>query len=961
MLKNNLTFILLLFVLSFITKANSVSDLIPKLDNTKDPNQILLNINISEKYRDINLDSSKYFIKNAIQIARVINNYELLAKSYKSAGVTYYFLGDYTQALDYYNKSITYFKKLKDLDNVSKIYNNIGIIYESWGDYQSSMSYYLKCLDIEKKLSDTIGIAGSYNNIANTYYYIKKYDKGINYLKKSYKIFKGNDKKQEANILNNIGKFYETDNKIDSAIIYYKKALEIRKTINDKVGIALSYNNIGYTYFLKKDYSTAIHFYLKSLKFAKKIGSKKQIFSTSDNLSKAYFKINNIDSTKYFLKKCLNLTDSTNFIIYKLDYYLLKSQIYKKQNNFKEALNYYYKYSTLKDSLLNRQKIENTELIYQKFKNRENQKKIEIKNLQIAKDKNETKFKDKINLILVISITILLILLVFVFHLFIINKHINNKLKIESNIRKKIQQSLKYTKEKLQNSIKNKDAEIINQFNYINSILTMLPIGVITSDIKGNINFVNKYAALTFGITDTKQAIGINLFSDNRFIKVGLPKYLNKVIETKNTQKIIITDNNSKLKEPIIYNVTVKLIRNNNSEFLLGLIEDITLQKKYEQNLLKLKDAANESNKLKSIFLANLSHEIRTPLNAIIGFAELLESEDISNEQSKKYLSIIQKNSLSLLNLINDIIDISKIEAGELKISKSITNITDLLKQIYLINKEVSLKNNPNVTIKLLIPDEELFILTDENRLKQILINLINNAIKFTKKGEIIIGYTKNANKINFFVKDTGVGIPDKDISTIFNRFFQASNQVEKTNSGSGLGLAITKDLVELLGGTIKCKSQINKGTEFYFDLPNDFTSLDNKSENKNTKIDLTGINILVAEDNDSNFMYINELLTNNKAKVMRAINGFEVVNILKNNTNFDIIFLDIRMPVVDGISALKEIKKLGIKTPVIAQTAYAINNEQEKYIKLGFDDYISKPIIKNQLFDIISKYIKLT
>ncbi len=959
MLKNNLILLFVLLSLSII-KANTITNLSKKLTDKKTPNQILLNINISEKYRNINFDSSKYYITKAIKIANNINNYELLAKSYKSAGVTYYFTGDYNKALDYYNKALVIFNKLKDLENSSKVYNNKGIIYEHWGDYQKSMSNYLKCLKIEKQLHDTIGIAGSYNNLANTYFYIKNYKQGIYYLKKSYAIFKNNDKEQEANILNNIGKFFENDNKIDSSLIYYFDALKIRKQINDKEGLSLSYNNIGYIYLLKKEYKTAIHYFYTSLKLAKSLSNKKQIFSTSENLSKAYHNINNIDSTEYFLNKCLNLTDSTNFFTYKVNYYLIKSEISRKQNKINEALNYYIKYSKLKDSLLNRKNIENTELIYQKFKNQQNNKELKIKNLQIEKTKAENKFKDKLNFLLTLSITLLILFLLFVIYLFILNKRTNKKLIQEVQIRKKIQQSLLLAKNKLNNSVKLKDSELVNQFNYINSILLSLPVGVITANINGDINFTNNYASLIFGISDTSKAKGINLFIDNRFVKVGLPEYLNKVIKTKKIQNFIITDDNKKRNKVILYKVTIKYIENTSAPFLLGLIEDITIQKKYEENLVKLKDAANEANKLKSIFLANLSHEIRTPLNAIIGFAELLENNNLPPEKAKNYLSIIQKNSISLLNLINDIIDISKIEANELKIHKKLTDVNNLLKQIYLINKKINLKNKPDIEIKLDIPDENLLLITDENRLKQIIINLINNAIKFTEKGEIIIGYTKDKNQVKFFIKDTGVGIPKKDLPTIFNRFFQASNQVEKNNSGRGLGLSITKNLIELLGGSIYCESEVNKGSKFYFTLPNDLLLTSEINNEKNIKINLQGINILIAEDNDSNFLYINELLKSKKANITRTVNGIETINILKTNTNFDIILLDIRMPIVDGIATLKEIKKLNIKIPVIAQTAYASDDERSKYIKLGFDDYISKPINSKKLFEILKKFIKL-
>lgn len=946
---------------SLLVFSKGETDLLKKLNSEKTSEQALLNINISELYRNSDLDKSIKYIENAILISESLNNDKIKAKALKSAGVSYFYKSDYQKSLLYYSKASLLFLKFKDFDNLSKVYNNIGIIYERWGDYKNSMFYYLKCLRIENELNDTIGVAGSYNNIANTYFYIKDFDNGIIYLKKAYKIFKDNNKEQEANISNNIGVFFEKKGNLDSALFYYNKSLNIRKEINDEIGLSVSNNNIGYVNFLKNNYKKSIGYFKKSLLYSKKIKNNKQIISTLENFANTYIKLNKLDSTIFYLDESMQYSDSTNIFQLKLNYYKLISKVFKLKKDFKNSLYYFELYSNLKDSLLNNKKIESTELIYQKYDSEQKQLELKLKDFQIKKANKERKFNDKLNFMLILSIILLLGFITIIVYLLIINNKKSKKLNIETKTRKEIQKSLSFTKSKLINSLKNKDEEIINKNIYLNLVLKSLPIGIITSDKYGNIIFANKYASMSLGLNNPEEANGINLITDKRFQKVGVSNQLKKVIELKKACQFNIINTFSKASNNIIYKVTINPIENNKDEIYFGLIEDITLQKKYEDNLITSKELEVNSNKLKSIFLANISHEIRTPLNAIIGFSELLESEDISKEKSKTYLEIIQKNSKSLLNLINDIIDISKIEAGELKIYKKVTNINNLLKQICLVNKEIKIIQNPNLKIKLNITEkDDLLLITDENRLKQIIDNLVNNAIKFTPKGEINLGYTKYGDRIEFYIEDTGVGVPEKDLPTIFNRFFQASNQVEKINSGSGLGLAITKNLVELLGGTITCVSKINEGTKFTFSLPLDYPLNYEENVNAINTLDLKGLKVLIAEDNESNYIYLKDLLEKNNATVQRANNGFEAISKLKNDKNFDIIFMDIRMPIIDGITAFNEIKKLNINIPIIAQTAYASNDEREKYINIGFTDYISKPIYSKKLFDVIKKHCNL-
>ncbi len=362
--------------------------------------------------------------------------------------------------------------------------------------------------------------------------------------------------------------------------------------------------------------------------------------------------------------------------------------------------------------------------------------------------------------------------------------------------------------------------------------------------------------------------------------------------------------------------------------------------------------AAKESEKLKAAFLANMSHEIRTPMNAIIGFADVLKSLTFDKKQ-KQFLNIISNSGNHLLKLINNIVDISKIQAEGLTLSHSNFNIYELIEEI--VNELQILKQN--VAIKINIPDKELIIYADKTRIKQVFINLLNNAIKFTENGEIKIGYELSSEKIIFFVKDTGVGISKKELNKIFIKFTQVGNNKNKINEGAGLGLTISKSIIEAHDGKIWVKSELNIGSTFYFSLPSTCVT-NNYIIDNTTKLGcellLTNKKILIAEDKDSNYLLLKELL-NDKNTLIRAINGIEAISMYMSE-NPDIILMDIQMPECNGFEATREIRKLDKNIPIIGQTAFAIKKPKANLIKKGFTNHIAKPIIKSELYKILNE-----
>ncbi len=396
-----------------------------------------------------------------------------------------------------------------------------------------------------------------------------------------------------------------------------------------------------------------------------------------------------------------------------------------------------------------------------------------------------------------------------------------------------------------------------------------------------------------------------------------------------------------------------------------------SLVKERTRELLKAKEKAEESDKLKSSFLANMSHEIRTPLNAILGFSSLLTENRVKNDKRREqYNAIIRNSCKTLLDLINDILEISKIESGQLELHPKEVLLEEVINNmIGLFDMLIKRKEtNQNKRIELKINIEETIlktrIITDKLRLEQVLTNLISNAIKFTNQGYIEIGCSKtqDINMLQFYVKDTGVGMKDEDQHIVFDRFRKIEKDVSNIQRGAGLGLTISKQLVNILGGSIYLNSKIGEGSVFYFTIPlmqpDSTYKADVIIKRRNQIPNLSGFQILVAEDDESNFIYIQQLLHNTHAKIIHAINGKEVLKIMSNHHQIQLILMDIRMPVIDGIQTLHELKKLNVRIPVIAQTAYSMEDEVIKLRKEGFDDYISKPIQREQLYCILKKYL---
>ena len=390
---------------------------------------------------------------------------------------------------------------------------------------------------------------------------------------------------------------------------------------------------------------------------------------------------------------------------------------------------------------------------------------------------------------------------------------------------------------------------------------------------------------------------------------------------------------------------------------------DISRIKEVEEKLLREKAKAEQADNMKSSFLANMSHEIRTPMNSIIGFSELLLEKAYDEKEKESFVNLIIQNGKSLLNLINDIIDLSKIEAGYLQIEYEKCDVRNVLVMLVENFRRQINGMRKNVEIRLSESFENHFIVTDSFRLNQILANLIGNAVKFTKEGYIELGckLTDDNRYIEFYVKDTGLGISKGNLQSIFQRFERIQTDSLKDADGTGLGLYITNQLVRLLGGEIRAESKEGVGSIFRFTIPYQPApgqKTDRKTSTEGEFYDFEGKTFLIAEDNEANYYFLKNLLTSFRAKILWAKNGKEAVEQCRKNDSIDMVLMDIKMPEMDGYEAVKLIKTSKPSMPVIAETAFAVVGEDKKCYDAGFDDYVSKPIDTRSLLSKINQLI---
>jgi len=508
--------------------------------------------------------------------------------------------------------------------------------------------------------------------------------------------------------------------------------------------------------------------------------------------------------------------------------------------------------------------------------------------------------------------------------------------------------------------------EALKQEKYLmEALMNNLPHHIYFKDKDCRFIRINKSHAKTFGLKMPEEAIGktdFDFFTEEHARSAYEDE--NKIIQT---GKALIKEEKETWKDrPDSWVSTVKLPLIDNEGRIVGsfgISEDITDRKLAEFELLKAKDKAEESDRLKSAFLANMSHEIRTPMNGILGFADLLKEPNLSGDSQQEYIQVIQKSGIRMLNIINDIIDISKIESGQMEVNISETNVNDQTNYIYTFFKPEVEQKGLQFILKNALPNNEVILKTDREKIYAILTNLVKNAIKFTQKGSIEFGYNLKKDELEFFIKDTGAGIPKDQINLIFERFRQGSESLSKQYEGSGLGLSISKAYIELLGGKIWVESEVGKGTTFYFTIPYDSKLESSTLEYYNSLQEIEKQNktlkILIVEDDEASSILLDIALNSIAKEVLFAYNGVEAIEKCRNNPDIDLVMMDMKMHQMDGFEATRQIRCFNKEVVIIAQTAYTLTGDKEHVLEVGCNGYISKPIKRDQLLALIKSYFK--
>lgn len=508
------------------------------------------------------------------------------------------------------------------------------------------------------------------------------------------------------------------------------------------------------------------------------------------------------------------------------------------------------------------------------------------------------------------------------------------------------------------------EAKIKKTESKLSYILEKTAIGLVIMDDTGNILNANESFLSMLGISSLDNILGRKIYE---WVTSDCRTSTNEALKKCKIEGSL-TDFETTFEKPTGQNsyilINALFEKEPDKNIIFAICRNITDRKIYEHELKQAKIKAEDADRLKSAFLANMSHEIRTPMNAIIGFVDLLARDNISPSDKNAYINIIKNSSNTLLNLINDIIDISKIEVGQISLNKVDFNLNQVMLDLYN-TYSVKVREKLEFSFE---NAQEIYssnIHSDPLRFKQIMVNLLDNAFKFTEIGTIKFGFKRTDNfKFLFYVKDTGIGIPQNKHEIIFDRFMKLDEGSQKLYRGTGLGLTISKRLVQLLDGNIWLESEPGKGSAFYFTLPNareidtakaEYLLMDNRLNDSTP--DWKSKTILIVEDEEMNLLFLKKLLESSQVNILECRTGKEAVEQVQKNSEIDLILMDIKLPEMDGITATRIIKSIHKDIPIIAQTAFAMKGDMEEFIEAGCNDYISKPIRLETLIKKIEFY----
>lgn len=945
-------FIILLFLPFIVGNSYSQKQGIELIDSLKqelnltntDTAYIRLLGKLSFQYYRFDTDSGIFYAQKALNLSEKIKWQTGIAFSYNYLGTNNAVKGNFPEALDYFNKSLSKYEEIDDKQGVAYLLNNLANFYRIHKEYNKSIEYLNKSISINRILNNNYELTKNYNNLGNIY------SEKTDFLESNKHYYAAlalaqelKNQDLEAQILINLA-----ENKIETQD--YCEAFELAfKALDISEQLDITYDKASY-----KSYIGAMYYKISSIEKVSKTTCKFYSSNSFENLNQA----------KKYLETSLLLLHKIG------DQSLISetsknlSNVYLQLGDNVNALKFYKIYSETRDSIF----LSNSQI---EIANIEKKQELELRDKQIQIQALTIEKKNTL-IIFQIVFFILVLLFIAIASYFFYLKRKNNKAKLSEKIRKEAENEL------IESELRLSRAEKVAKIGNWKIILD-------TKEI-----IASKGAVEIYGVKMgqfTLEYIQKMVLSDYRhLLDEAMINLITKGIPY-NVEFKIKTDNDHSIKD--IHSIATF---DSVNRIVFGVIHDITDQKKSEQLILekskeiesqneeyqqlneellqineelsKSKEQAEESDRLKTAFLQNMSHEIRTPMNAIMGFSSLIISNFDNKPKLEKFSEIINQRCNDLLAIINDILDIAKIESGQLSVNIEECNLEEMyamLTSFFNVHSKQVGKEHIQLKLHCNCTKSESTIFTDSGKLKQILINLISNAYKFTEQGSIESGCRIDQNqKLIFYVTDTGIGIPKEQHNVIFERFTQLNPGANRLVSGTGLGLSIVKGLITLLGGEISLISEPGKGSTFSFSIPYKNSEIKPVHEHfsiEQNSLKTSGKTILLVEDDMYNSEYLKEILIAADYNLIHTEYGREAVQ-LSISKNIDIVLMDVRLPDINGYEATRQIRQIKPELIIIAQTAYASNNEKQKALDAGCNDYISKPTRQDLLIQMIQKHI---
>ena len=963
--------------------------------------------NLGLLYQQVgNFEKSIHFHLQSLEYNVMHDNAHGIIRSYNNLGGLYYEMGDFGKSAQYFHDALQYIKENEIIEMRQVILGNLGLIAQELKNYEKSLDFFNESLEIAIEENNIHGIADIYHNMGKSYFELGDFITALKYYNKAIDMY-AELGTQSSKTFNNIGQLYIELDYYQQAIKFLKEALKIAKEDNHMTDLPEIYKNLSIAYEYLGMYKSAYSNYIKYNYYNDSLS--RQYFEADLERAKRNIKVgkkeNEIEIINYENQLALEQKDNQihqrNIVITTFSIGTILILVFAGILLWlffqKKKANYLLKKQN--EELLKADKIIHTKNI-ELSGNEKRLKRIvdEMPVMIDAYDKNGTiafwnKQCEKISGYSAEEIIgnkeVLLKLYPNEDYWNGIKSNPSNKNKVYTDSPTEItckdgsKKIISWSSVSLLAPIegwnqwaigidvteKQKAQQVLQKSEEtLRGIFNASPYAIILIDLKLNIIDTNLAGLEMFRVKDKNKIAGksINQFIEPSNLDSAL-KNINISIKRgySNNSEYVFTRTDGTIFTAETSGSSLKDSTGKTIAFV-SIVNDITERIQFIEKIKHAKVDAEEADRLKTAFLANMSHEIRTPMNSIVGFSSLLTDPDNTEELKEKYLNHIINSTNSLMSLIDDIIDISKIEAGQLKITKTECHVNELLTDLY--STFSNSNTNKNVELLLSFPKqgEDLNFISDPLRIRQVLTNLIGNSLKFTESGSIEIGYNLNNKKkeafIEFYVSDTGIGIPEDKLEMIFHRFSQIEDAHTKKYGGTGLGLTISKRIVEILGGTISVKSEIHKGSTFYFSLPFIPVTTEKKETPtifKASKYNWKSKTILIAEDEDSNFQLLKAALDRTQITILHAHNGSEAVDMFKEAGIIDLILMDIRMPIMNGYEATRKIKAMDKNVPIISITAYAMSEDGSKSLAAGCDSYMSKPIRPGKFMAAIDKYLK--